>query len=135
MKMIEGVKCQYSYHISTCSFHWTECKRGSMGFSTLVTVKRGTAGTVISQHNPLRFDNISPQVAAQMQGASPYNTYEVYSLQGVPDIRTSDQLMDEKEIDPKTGMNTLYRVMGNVQVFDQSYLATLAEKLVGKVPA
>ena len=103
-----------------------------MGISTLITTKR--AGTVIAQHIPVRLDNISPQVAAQMGGASPYNTYELYSQVGVPDIRTGDQLMDEVNIDAKTGNNTLYRVMGNPETWDGSYLSTLVEKIVGKVP-
>ena len=103
-----------------------------MGISTLVTVKR--AGTTTSQHIPVRLDNISAQAAAQMGGASPYNTYELYSQVGVPDIRTGDQLMDEVNIDGKTGNNTLYRVMGNPETYDNSYLATLVEKIVGKVP-
>ena len=106
-----------------------------MGFSTLVTIKRGTAATVISQHVPLRFDNKSPTVVEQMAGASPYNTYEVYSTMGVPNILTGDQLMDEYAIDPKTGSNVLYRVMGNPQQWDSSYMSVLVEKLVGKVPA
>ena len=103
-----------------------------MGISTLVTTKR--AGTVIAQHIPVRLDNISPQAASQMGGASPYNTYELLSQVGVPDIRTGDQLMDEVNIDAKTGNNTLYRVMGNPESWDGSYLSTLVEKIVGKVP-
>ena len=104
-----------------------------MGFATLVTNVR--AGATIATHMPLRFDNISPMVAAQMGGASPYNTYEVYSQVGVPDIRQGDQLMDENATDPKTGNNVLYRVMGNPETWDGSYLSTLVEKIVGKVPA
>ena len=103
-----------------------------MGFSALVTTKR--AGTVIAQHIPVRLDNISPQAAAQMGGASPFNTYELYSQVGVPDIRTGDQLMDEVNIDAKTGNFVLYRVMGNPETYDNSYVATLVEKIVGKVP-
>ena len=104
-----------------------------MSFATFVTVRR--AGTIISQHNPVRLDNISPQVAMQMGGASPYNTYELYSQVGIPGIQQADQLMDENAIDPKTGNNVLYRVMGNPESWDNSYLSTLVEKLVGKVPA
>jgi hypothetical protein len=104
-----------------------------MGFQTLITVKR--AGTTITQHIPVRMDNISPQAAAQMGGASPYNTYQLESMVGVPDIRQGDQLMDEVNVDFKTGNNVLYRVMGNPELFDYSYLTTLVEKLVGKVPA
>jgi hypothetical protein len=125
-----------------------------MGFATLVTVKRGIAqttryiprvfgGTIIQsgltqtigQNIPVRLDNISPVVAAQIGGASPYNTYELESMVGVPDIRQGDQLMDQNNIDPKTGNNVLYRVMGNPETWDGSYLSTLVEKLVGKVPA
>ena len=103
-----------------------------MGISTLVTTKR--AGTVVAQHIPVRLDNISAVVASQMGGASPYNTYELYSQVGVPDIRTGDQLMDENAIDPKTNSNVLYRVMGNPETWDGSYLSTLVERVVGKVP-
>src|SRR5579859_4182050 len=99
-----------------------------MGFATLVTVKRGAAGTVKAQHVPLRFDNVSPIVAAQLGGASPYNTYRIESMVGVPDIETSDQLMDEVNVDPKTGANVLYRVMGNPEQYDGSYLACIVEK-------
>src|SRR5579859_410074 len=131
-----------------------------MGFATLVTVKRGnpttltsnqyiprafggtlvlstttTVSNVKAQHVPLRFDNVSPIVAAQLGGASPYNTYRIESMVGVPDIETSDQLMDEVNIDPKTGANVLYRVMGNPEQYDGSYLECIVEKIVGKVPA
>ncbi len=131
-----------------------------MGFATLVTIKRGNpitvtnstyvprafGGTLIlststtttnvkAQHIPVRLDNVSPVVVAQMGGASPYNTYRLESMAGVPDIRTSDQLMDEYNIDPLTGNNVLYRVMGNPESYDSSYLECLVEKIVGKVPA
>ena len=75
-------------------------------------------------------------MAAQIQGASPYNSYWVESelLGNAPDVQTGDQLMDEVNIDPKTGNNTLYRVMGNPQPGDKTILKVMAEKLVGKVP-
>jgi hypothetical protein len=100
-----------------------------MSFSTFVTVKR--SGVQLYQHIPVRLQNLSPKVAAENGGQSPYDSFTLHSEEGVPDIARKDLLLDEVTIDPVTGTNALYRVFGRPQTFDVSFLKVYVEQIVG----
>jgi hypothetical protein len=78
-------------------------------------------------NEPIQLDNISPIVIAGAGGAIPYNSYMLYSLQGVPDIVNGDLLFDTKSSDQ-------YRVSGNEETFDGDHLEVMVEKTVVKTP-
>jgi hypothetical protein len=91
----------------------------------LVSTKR--AGVAHLSNVPIRLDNISPIVIAGAGGAIPYNTFTLYSLQGIPDIAQGDLLLDTASTDQ-------YRVSGTVEVFDADHIECLIEKVVVKTP-
>lgn len=76
---------------------------------------------------PIRLDNISPVVIAGAGGAIPYNSYTLFSLQGVPDILNGDLLLDTASTDQ-------YRVCGNPEMFEGDHLEVMVEKVVVKTP-
>lgn len=76
---------------------------------------------------PIRLDNISPIVIAGAGGAIPYNSYILFSLQGLPDIAQGDLCSDTASTDQ-------YRVSGNPETFDADHLEVLVEKVVVKTP-
>jgi hypothetical protein len=76
---------------------------------------------------PIRLDNVSPLVLAGAGGAIPYNTYEMYTLQGIPDIQQGDLLLDTHSTDQ-------YRVSGNPEILDTDHIECLIEKVVSKTP-
>src|SRR5436190_220598 len=92
-----------------------------------VSVKR--AGVAISglASVPVRLDNISPVVIAGAGGAIPNYSYELYSLQGTPDVRSGDLLTD-------TVSGEQYRVSGNVEIFDFDHIECLIVKNVQVTP-
>ncbi len=95
-----------------------------MSFLTSVTVQR-PQGTTVSTGTPVQIDNISPSVIAASGGMIPQNSMTLISLFGVPDIRTSDFLIDEN------ATSTHYRVKGNPEAFDLDHLEVLIVKEVG----
>ena len=96
-----------------------------MAKSIFVNTKR--AGTAHLSNVPIRLDNISPIVIAGSGGAIPYNSYMLYSLQGIPDIAQGDLLLD-------TASSDQYRTSGTVEIFDADHLECLVEKVVIKTP-
>ena len=80
---------------------------------------------------PLRLSYMSPKVASEAGGASPYDSYFLHSMAGVPDIRRGDLLTDTVNLDPVTNTNAVYRVFGNPWLYDQSYGKWSVEKVVG----
>lgn len=96
-----------------------------MARDIFVNTKR--AGVAHLYNVPIRLDNISPIVIAGAGGAIPYNSYMLFSLQGVPDIIQGDLLSDTKSTDQ-------YRVSGNEETFDGDHLEVMVEKTKVKTP-
>lgn len=65
-------------------------------------------------------------------GARPYDTFWVYTTQGVPAVPLTrrDVLFDEANADPETGQPAKYRISGLVETFDDHQEA-LCERVVG----
>ena len=105
-----------------------------MSFETLITLKRNTA--TIAQHVPVRIDNVSPRVAMEAGGGSPYQSYELLTEEWNLDIRTSDLVIDEQNTDPLIPGNpqVQYTVFGNPEPGEDIFVAVLIEKLIGKTP-
>lgn len=99
-----------------------------MSIITSVTVQR-PQGTTVSTGNLVQIDNISPAVIAASNGMIPQNSYQLISIFGVPDIETSDFLVDENNVDSK-GNTVVYRVNGNPEAFDD-HLECVIERKVG----
>jgi hypothetical protein len=100
-----------------------------MSTSTFVSVTR--AGTLVYQRIPVRLRTLSAKIAAENGGQSPYDSFTLYSEEGVPDIQRKDQLTDEVAIDLVTGTNAVYRVFGKPQVFDDSFVKVYIEQIMG----
>lgn len=96
-----------------------------MARSIFVDTKR--AGATHLSNVPIRLDNISPIVIAGAGGAIPYNSYMLFSLQGIPDIIQGDLLLD-------TASSDQYRTSGTVEILDADHIECLVEKVVVKTP-
>lgn len=75
---------------------------------------------------PVRLQQMNWKIAADMGGASPYDSWWMHSLQGVGmlDIKRKDLLID-------TVTNVKYRVFGRPDVFDQSTIRLAVEEVSG----
>ena len=65
-------------------------------FQTTITIKRGKDATIIDKEVPVKVDALSPQVAADNGGRSPYDSFKLYRREGIPDIQRSDHITDEQ---------------------------------------
>lgn len=84
------------------------------------------AGQTLATNVRMRLELMSWKLAADMGGASPYDSFWMRSLEGVGtlDIQRKDLL-----IDIITGEQ--YRVFGRVAVYDQSYVKVPVEQPSG----
>ena len=81
---------------------------------------------------PMQIENMAYQIAADLGGQSPYDSYWIYTTGGgILDVRRSDLLIDEHDTDPLTGNATQYRVFGNPGQYFSVYARIPAEKLIG----
>lgn len=85
---------------------------------TTVTVKR--KGNAIYTHLPVQIDAASLDEAIQLNGESPFDVFDVYTLSGILDIRRGDLLMDEVNQDPDTKTNMVYRVAGSPNFYTET---------------
>ena len=90
-------------------------------FQTTMTVKR--KGVIVDQGVAMKVYAVSPQVIADNGGRSPYDSFKLYSLEGVPDIQRQDLLIDENS-------SVQYRVFGGVHRYEDDYLACLIEQIL-----
>jgi hypothetical protein len=98
-----------------------------MSGSIIVKNQRGNPATTIFPHEPVRLDNISAIVIAGSGGGIPYNSFMLYSERGIPDIKQGDLLIN-------IYTNEQYRVSGFPEIFDESYIGAMVEKIVGNKP-
>jgi hypothetical protein len=84
------------------------------------------AGTQIYANEYFQVDNMGPQEAAYYGGASPYMRYQMYALANL-DIRQSDLIIDNTNIDPKTNELTQYRVISSPEPFPDSHMEIVSD--------
>lgn len=98
--------------------------------SFLTTMSQARSTTTINQEVAVQVDNMSVQEATGLGGAEPYDSFWIYTLYGPIDVQRGDLFTDLKNLDPKTGVNAIYRVFGNPETFDD-HSEIAAEKVVG----
>lgn len=96
------------------------------GYETAVAVTRNKTAVPTLQFVPCWIENISPIVIASAGGKIPNNSYWFYSRQGVPDVRLGDLLTDLNGVK--------YRVSGNPEPGDQSFLRVMIDKNMVNTP-
>lgn len=79
------------------------------------TIQRN--GTTIAQHLNARVEEASPMLASDVQGASPYNLFNIYFRNVNPDVRRGDYVLDEQEINPLTQQPVRYLVRGRPEKY------------------
>lgn len=99
-------------------------------FDTTFTVQRNKA--VIHTGLAARVENMQWKIAADLGGQSPYDSFWIYPTGGgIVDVRRSDLLIDEQNIDPLTGTKAMYRVFGRVEQFFSDHAEIPAEQTIG----
>lgn len=97
---------------------------------TTLTLQRNKAP--VRTAIPANIQNMSYQIATDLGGQSPYDSFWVRTTGGgTLDIRRGDLLIDEVNVDPLTNALTRYRVFGNPQGFGATFVKVPAEKLLG----
>lgn len=102
-----------------------------MGQDIVVNQKRGN--TMLASNISMRLVNMSVMQASEMGGASPYDSFWLYTETGVGtlDIQRGDILQDTTHVDSKTNALIKYRVFSRPQVYDQSMIKVAVEQVVG----
>jgi hypothetical protein len=105
-----------------------------MSIFTTVLVKRATVQLYI--HISVQLDDISATTVAMSGGMIPENSSLLISQQGVPDIQTSDYLIDEGKAPENLDSKTLsgkaeYRVSGKPQIYPYDHLEVVVTRYVG----
>jgi len=77
-----------------------------------------------------QLDTMQQQEAAYYGGAAPFFRYNVYILANL-DIRQSDALIDQNNIDPRTGTNAYYRVISDPEPFPDQHMEIIVERVRG----
>jgi hypothetical protein len=99
-------------------------------FDTTVTVQRNK--TTIRTGLAVRIENMAWKIAADLGGQVPYDSYWIYPTGGgIVDVRRSDLLIDENNIDPLTSQKKQYRVFGAVEQFYSDHAEIPAENPFG----
>ncbi len=100
--------------------------------TTTVRIER-PQGTIVATGIPVQIDQASVHEAVEFEGARPFDSFWLYTLQGVPvtAIRRRDVLYDERNNDPETGTLAKYRVSGLVETFDGDHQEAMIERIVG----
>lgn len=90
-------------------------------------------GIVLLRGIPVQIELASAIERHDLEGARPYDTFAIYTTQGVPSvpIQRRDVLFDEVNTDPETGQAAKYRVAGAVETFELDHREMLAERVVG----
>src|SRR5579859_3657003 len=93
-------------------------------------------GTVLARGIPVQIDQMSVKEASDFEMARPYDSFWIYTRQGVPvtpagGIARRDVLFDEVNNDPETGTLAKYRVSGLVETFSTHHQEAMAERVVG----
>ena len=93
-------------------------------------------GTVLAHGIPVQIEQMSVKEALDFDQARPYDTFWIYTRQGVPvtpagGIARRDVLFDEVNTDPETGTLAKYRVSGLVETFASHHQELMAERIVG----
>ena len=97
---------------------------------TLITLQRAKVNQ--RANIPMQIENMSYQVASDLGGQNPYDSYWIYTTGGGSlDVRRSDLLIDQYETDPLTSAATQYRVFGNPEQYFSVYARIPAEKVLG----
>lgn len=96
---------------------------------TTVTQQRN--GATLRTGIAVQIDNMSVMQASEAGGASPYDSFWVYTTGGSLDVRRQDLLIDEQNVDPVTGNNTKYRVFGRPESFEQDHSEIMCEVVTG----
>lgn len=80
---------------------------------------------------PMQVDNMSPMEASYYSGVQPYLAYTGYVNTTHYDLEYQDLLIDTKNIDPKTGTNTRYRIIGDVETFPDHHCEIPLARMIG----
>lgn len=80
---------------------------------------------------PMQVDNMSPQEANWYQGTQPYFAYTGYINTTYYAMQYQDLLIDTLNIDSKTGTNTHYRIIGDVETFPDNHMEMPLGRVVG----
>lgn len=100
--------------------------------SSLLTMKQTRGTATINAVVAVQLDNMSVQEATGLGGAFPSDSFWLYTTGGtIPDVQRGDLFVDLNNIDPKTGVNAVYRVFGNPESFDLDHNEIAVEKVVG----
>src|SRR5258707_408782 len=88
---------------------------------------------VLQSPNPIavRLDNMSMQEAAYYQGAQPYFRFYGFVRTIVYSFLYQDLLVDIKNIDPKTGALTRYRIINLAEPFPDNHYELVLDQMVG----
>jgi hypothetical protein len=89
---------------------------------------------VVQRAAPLavQIQNMAWKVAADLGGASPYDSFWIYTTGGgIITVQRGDLLIDLQAIDDLTGQPTKYRIFGNPEMYFSTYARIPAEKLLG----
>lgn len=102
-----------------------------MGQDIVINQKR--ASSVLATNIPMRLVNMSVMMVSELGGASPYDSFWLYTETGVGtlNIQRGDILQDTTHTDPTTAKPVQYRVFSRPQVYDQSMIKVAVEQVVG----
>jgi hypothetical protein len=100
---------------------------------TTVRVERPEGATVLTGL-PVQIESASGDGEhLDVADARPYDLFWLYTTQGVPPIplRRRDVLYDEINNDPETSQLAKYRVVAEVETFENDHQEALCERIVG----
>lgn len=103
--------------------------------TTTVRLER-PEGTVLARGIAVQIEQMSVREATDFDMARPFDSFWLYTLQGVPvtppgGIVRRDVLFDEVNTDPETGTLAKYRVSGLVETFANHHQEAMVERVVG----
>lgn len=100
---------------------------------TTVTLSRNAVA--IQSGIAVQIDEKNPMMAAYYNNAHPYDVFDLYIKYAPASLAVlrGDLLTDEKNIDPETSRNTLYRAVGRPQKFPDGHIEAVVNQFVGPV--